>query len=156
MVVSEKDIEKIVKKLKESGKKVVFTNGCFDLIHVGHIRYLKEAKSLGDVLIVGLNSDKSVKKIKGEKRPIISERDRAEILDSLKHVDYVVIFDEKDPKKLISKIIPDVLVKGGDWSEDRIIGADIVKKNGGCVKSLPFFEGFSTTKIVEVILKKYG
>lgn len=142
--------------LKAQNKKIVFTNGVFDIIHRGHVEYLTEAKSLGDVLIVGLNSDSSVKIIKGEKRPVVNEENRAFVLVNLKPVDYVVIFKEDNPFNLISKIIPDILVKGADWGEDKIIGADIVKKNGGEVKRIRFVENNSSTNIIERIIQLYS
>lgn len=134
-------------------KKVVFTNGCFDILHVGHLRYLQDAKALGDFLIVGLNSDQSVKRLKGATRPIQNESDRAELLLGLKCVDAVVIFDEDTPIQLIEQVRPDVLVKGGDWAVNQIVGSDFVQSYGGTVKSLPFHQGRSTTDIVEKILK---
>jgi D-glycero-beta-D-manno-heptose 1-phosphate adenylyltransferase len=143
------------KRLKEKGKTVVFTNGVFDIIHSGHVDYLNKAKSLGDVLIVGLNSDKSVKKIKGEKRPIIPEKDRAFVLLNLKAVDFVILFDEETPHKLIFEIVPDILVKGGDWPIDEIVGGDIVVKNGGEVKNIEFVNYYSTSKIIDSILEKF-
>ena len=132
-------------------KKIIFTNGCFDLLHVGHVRYLNEAKAQGDKLILGLNSDSSVKKLKGESRPLQCEEDRAEILLALEAVDEVCIFDDETPIELIKAINPDVLVKGGDWPIEKIIGHEIVLKSGGEVKSLQFVEGRSTTKIIEKI-----
>ncbi len=132
-------------------KKIVFTNGCFDIIHHGHIDLLERAKSLGDHLIVGINSDKSVHGIRGENRPFVNENDRAAVLLGLKSVDEVRIFDELTPENLIKEIKPDVLVKGGDWSENEIIGADFVKKNGGEVFSLKLKDGFSSSSIVEKI-----
>ena len=127
----------------------VFTNGCFDLLHVGHVRYLQEAKAQGDVLVLGLNSDRSVKELKGPTRPIQKQEDRAEILAALESVDFVCVFDESTPIKLIEAITPDVLVKGGDWKAEQIVGSEHVLKNGGEVKSLIFIDGKSTTKIVE-------
>jgi rfaE bifunctional protein nucleotidyltransferase chain/domain len=144
-----KEISEIVRDLKISGKEIVFTNGCFDILHAGHVQYLREAKALGDILIVGLNSDASVKRLKGDSRPINSEQDRAFVLSALEMVDYVVIFDQDTPHELISLIMPDFLVKGGDWKTDKIVGADIVLASGGVVKSLPFRDGYSTTKILE-------
>ena len=132
-------------------KTTVFTNGCFDILHVGHIELLRQARELGDILVVGLNSDKSIKKIKGEKRPIIPEADRYIILKNLETVNAVLIFDEPDPLRLIKMINPDVLVKGGDWEEDEIIGADFVKQNGGKVVTIPLLEGYSTTNIINKI-----
>lgn len=133
------------------GKKVVFTNGCFDILHAGHVSYLNEARSLGDVLIVGLNSDESVKRLKGEKRPINDEEDRKFVLENLKSVDFVEVFDNDTPFDLIEFILPDVLVKGGDWKEEQIVGFDIVLANGGIVKSLNFVDGKSTTNIISKI-----
>lgn len=147
-IISLDKLEKELSILKKDGKKIVFTNGCFDIIHIGHIRYLKDAKRLGDILIVGLNSDKSVASIKPQ-RPIIPEDQRAEILASLYMVDYVVIFDEETPYELIKRIKPDVLVKGGDWKKQDIVGSDLVPE----VYSLPFVEGISTTKIIEKIIE---
>ncbi len=154
-IISKEEVIKIRKKLKEENKKVVFTNGCFDIIHIGHIDYLNKAKAFGDVLIVGLNSDSSVKKIKGEKRPIIPENERANILLNLKAVDYVIFFNEENPYKLIKIIIPDVLVKGADWEIDKIIGKDIVESNGGKVVNIAFVNEQSTSKIIQTIINKY-
>jgi len=137
-----------VRKLRESGRKIVFTNGCFDIIHIGHVRYLREAKALGDVLIIGLNSDKSVSSIKPG-RPVNPQDHRAEVLASLDMVDYVVIFDEETPHELIRLIQPDVLVKGGDWKKEDIVGSDIANKT----LSLPYVQGISTTEIIERIKK---
>lgn len=134
---------------KRTNKKVVFTNGCFDLLHVGHVRYLKQARSLGDLLVVGLNTDASVKKIKGPTRPIQNEDDRGEILSSLECVDLVTLFDEPTPIELIQKVKPDFLVKGGDWKPETIVGFDFVSGYGGKVMSLNFIDGRSTTKIIE-------
>lgn len=130
-------------------RKIVFTNGCFDILHVGHIRYLKEAKSLGDILVVGVNTDNSVKKLKGPARPIQNENDRAEILSSLESVDFVVLFSEETPEKLIHSVRPDILVKGGDWKIQDIVGSDFVLSYGGEVRSLQFVNGKSTTSIIE-------
>ncbi len=134
---------------KNQNKKIVFTNGCFDLLHVGHVRYLKQAKSLGDVLIVGINTDLSVQKLKGPTRPIQNESDRAEILAALEAVDHSVLFAEETPLQLIQIIKPDFLVKGGDWKIEQIVGSDFVLKNGGQVLSLQFVDGKSTTSLVE-------
>ena len=138
-------------RLKEAGKKVVFTNGCFDLLHPGHVRYLDEARRLGDYLIVGVNSDRSVREIKGEKRPIQDQKARTEILGALACVDSVLVFDEDNPLKVIEYLLPDILVKGGDWAEDEIIGSHAVKSSGGHVHRIPFMEGYSTTKIIRKI-----
>jgi rfaE bifunctional protein nucleotidyltransferase chain/domain len=143
------------KKAKVQRKKVVFTNGCFDILHRGHIGYLKKAKSLGDILIVGLNSDSSVKKIKGKKRPIVNQKDRAEILSALSFVDYVCIFNEETPERMIKKIIPDILVKGGDWAKPDIVGKDIVESSGGKVVTIPLVKGKSTKNIIWTIVDRY-
>lgn len=133
--------------------KVVFTNGCFDILHVGHARYLKDARALGDLLVVGLNNDASVKRLKGPERPVQNESDRAELLSSLACVDYVVLFGEDTPQELIEQVAPDVLVKGGDWPVEKIVGHKFVLARGGEVKSLPFHPGHSTTSILERIQK---
>ncbi len=142
------ELIEVLRPIREH-KKIVFTNGCFDLLHVGHVRYLQEAKAQGDVLVLGLNSDRSVKELKGPTRPIQKQEDRAEILAALESVDFVCVFDESTPIKLIEAITPDVLVKGGDWKAEQIVGSEHVLKNGGEVKSLIFIDGKSTTKIVE-------
>lgn len=134
---------------KSQNKKIVFTNGCFDLLHVGHVRYLQEAKKLGDVLVIGVNSDASVKRLKGPTRPVQIEADRAEILAALGCVDFTVIFTEDTPEKLIKAVKPDILVKGGDWKIEQIVGSDFVLANGGKVMSLQFVDGKSTTKLIE-------
>ena len=139
--------------LGRSGQRIVFTNGCFDLIHLGHLRYLTAARNLGDFLMVGLNSDRSVKTIKGPKRPINPQEQRVEVLAGLEVVDGVVIFDEPDPYNLIDLIQPDILVKGGDWPVEQIIGRDIVTKKGGQVLNIPLTEGVSTTGIIKRILE---
>ncbi|BAI79739.1 glycerol-3-phosphate cytidyltransferase [Deferribacter desulfuricans SSM1] len=149
------DVDKLVNIIDRKGKKVVFTNGCFDIVHYGHISYLYKAKELGDILVVALNSDESVKRLKGEKRPINSLKERAALIASLKPVDYVTMFEEDTPYNIIKKIKPDVLVKGGDWKEDEIVGSDIVKSYGGEVYSLNFVEGFATTNIIEKIIDLY-
>jgi len=156
LLVSIKELKAIRQKLKAGNKKVVFTNGVFDLIHSGHVDYLVKAKALGDILIVGLNSDKSVKKIKGDKRPILKQEERSFILANLKPVDYVILFDEDTPENLIKELVPDILVKGGDWTVDKIVGNDIVIKNGGEVKSIEFVNPQSTSKIIDIILKRYS
>jgi rfaE bifunctional protein nucleotidyltransferase chain/domain len=141
----------LVREWQDSGKRLVFTNGCFDLLHVGHVLYLEEARALGDVLIVGLNSDASVSRLKGPNRPIQDEYSRAHVLAALESVAMVVLFSEDDPYELIRLLQPDVLVKGGDWKADQIVGSDLVLKNGGEVKSLSFMEGHSTTQIEQKI-----
>ena len=145
----------IIKDLKAKGKRVVFTNGCFDLLHVGHIRYLEEAKTLGDILIVGVNNDSSVRKLKGPKRPVLPVEERTEILSGLGCVDYITIFDELDPLKLITSLQPDVLVKGGDWTKEQTVGKEVVERSGGEVLIIPFVKGASTSNLIETILKKY-
>ena len=148
-------LKKIVGSLKRQGKKVVFTNGCFDILHVGHVRYLSKARKMGDLLIVGLNTDRSVRAIKGEKRPIVSEKERAEVLAALGIVDYIVLFDEPAPLRLITALKPDILVKGADWSKDEIVGRDVVEKGGGKVVRIPLVPGSSSTNVIEKILKVY-
>ncbi len=140
-------------RLRTQDRKVVFTNGCFDLIHLGHVRMLTEAKSLGDVLIVAINSDRSVRELKGPNRPILNEHERAELLAALACVDYVIIFDDLLPRETIMAIQPDVLVKGGDYTPDTIVGRDEVEAIGGVVKSLSYVGGFSTTDLIERIKK---
>lgn len=135
--------------LKLHRQKIVFTNGCFDVLHYGHVRYLLEAKKLGDILVVGLNSDESVRRLKGPTRPVNGEKERAFVLAALACIDYVVIFGEDTPKELIETVIPDVLVKGGDYDLSNIVGADFVTRNGGTVTTIPFVEGFSSTHITE-------
>lgn len=137
-----------------SRRIVVFTNGCFDLLHVGHIRYLTQAKQLGELLIVGINSDESVRKIKGPQRPIQPQSDRAEILAALGMVDFVIIFNEANPERIIELLRPDILVKGGDWPESQIVGADFVRSYGGVVQSLDWVEGKSTTRLLEPKFQK--
>lgn len=150
-----KEIIELRNKLKQENKKVVFTNGCFDIVHSGHIDYLVKAKKLGDILIVGLNSDTSVRRIKGEKRPIIPQEERALILSSLKPVDFVTLFDEDTPLELIRELKPDVLVKGSDWPMNNIVGKDIVEQSGGSVKTIDFVNNQSTSGIIDLILKRY-
>ncbi len=154
-ILGKEELLVIRKKLKEENKKVVFTNGCFDILHAGHVDYLIKAKNLGDILIVGINSDSSVKLIKGEKRPIIPQQERAALIASLKPVDYVTFFDEPTPKELITYLIPDFLVKGADWSIDNIVGRDVVEANGGEVKTIRFVNDQSTSKIIKLILERF-
>ncbi len=142
-------LEKVLSDYRHAGKKIVFTNGCFDLLHIGHVTYLEEAKKLGDILIVGINTDNSVRILKGPTRPIQNENDRCEILASLKAVDHTILFTEDTPLNLIKNVKPDVLVKGGDWKPEQIVGSDFVLANGGIVKSLKFVNGKSTTSIIE-------
>lgn len=151
-ILTQTTLKDCVKKLQKKRERIVFTNGCFDIIHAGHVRYLKKAKELGDVLVVGLNSDSSVKKIKGNGRPIVPQGERAEVLSALEFIDYVVIFNEPTPYNLIKKIQPDILVKGADWAADNIIGADIVKAKGGIIARIKLAKGKSTTNIIKKIL----
>ena len=132
-------------------RKVVFTNGCFDVLHRGHVTYLAKARDLGDCLVVGLNSDASVKRLKGENRPINNENDRAYVLAALSSIDYIILFEEDTPKNLIEQVKPDILVKGGDYQIDNIVGADFVLKNGGQVLTIPFVDGYSSTKIIQAL-----
>ncbi len=148
------ELRPLLSILRSAGKKIVFTNGCFDLIHTGHTRYLAKARALGDVLVVAVNSDESVRTIKGNKRPINSENDRMETLAALEAVSYVTLFNEPDPHRIISELQPDVLVKGGDWPVDKIIGGDVVEARGGQVVNIPYVQGASTTGIIEKILKQ--
>lgn len=154
-IKTRQEIISLRKNFKKENKRVVFTNGVFDIIHSGHVDYLTKSKSLGDILIVGINSDSSVHQIKGEKRPVISEGERAFIISSLKPVDYVTLFDEDTPQMLIEDIIPDILVKGADWAPDQIVGKDIVEKNGGRVQTIEFINNQSTSRIINVILDRY-
>jgi len=147
-VLSASKLEQAIADFKKANKKIVFTNGCFDLLHIGHVRYLEQAKSLGDILIVGINTDASVQALKGPTRPIQNENDRAEILASLKAVDHTVLFDEETPINLIKTVKPDILVKGGDWKKEQIVGWDFVESYGGEVKSLQYVDGKSTTNII--------
>lgn len=149
-------LSEITKKFLESnkGKKIVFTNGCFDILHLGHVEYLNEAKAQGDLLIIGLNSDESVRRLKGPNRPINNENDRAKMLLNLKAVDCVQVFENDTPLEIIKLINPNVLVKGGDWKINQIIGSDFVIENGGEVKSLLFKEGYSTTNLIKSVQGK--
>ena len=152
-IIRKEEAKEIIDKLKKQNKKTVFTNGCFDILHVGHVRYLRESSKYGDILIVGLNSDISVKKIKGDSRPINNENDRAEILAELECVDFVVIFDEESPSKLIDELKPDIYTKGADYSLETLPERDIVLKNNIEVKFIKFVEGKSTTNIIKTIQK---
>ena len=149
------ELKATVDRLKREGKKVVFTNGCFDILHAGHTRYLRDARKLGDALILALNSDSSVRSIKGPMRPIVPEAERAEVVASLDSVDYVTVFDELTPLELIEFLQPDVIVKGGDWAEKDIVGAEAVRKWGGRVAIMPEIEGASTTNIIDKVLQVY-
>ncbi len=141
---------------RRRGQRIAFTNGCFDLIHAGHVQYLERIKRLADLVVIGLNSDTSVRRLKGPGRPLAPQRDRARVLASLRAVDYVVIFTEDTPRQLIQAIRPDVLAKGGDWAVDRIVGAELVRRAGGRVVRLPFVAGRSTTTLIQRILRAYG
>ena len=154
-IIKREALKEKVQALKRAGKSIVFTNGCFDFLHVGHVRYLKAAKAQGDVLVVGLNSDGSVKQIKGPRRPVVPEDERAEILASLACVDFVTLFDEPDPAMLIRLLMPDVLVKGADWATEAIVGRDIVESAGGRVVRIPLTEGVSTSGMIEKILASF-
>ena len=150
------EITAIAAQARRNGQSLVFTNGCFDLVHRGHVHLLRAAKAAGDLLIVALNSDRSVSEIKGPKRPIMPETDRIELIAAMEMVDYVVIFDEPDPTALIDAIKPDVLAKGADWNADKVVGAELVEKSGGRVVRIPYLQGFSTSEIIERIVKQHG
>ncbi len=154
--MTHEEIAREAGRLKKAGKRIVFTNGCFDILHAGHVRYLAAARAEGDVLVVGLNSDKSVKLIKDGKRPIVTQTQRAEVISALSSVDFVILFDEPDPLKLIQDVRPDVLVKGGDWAEKDIIGADFVKANGGKVVRVSVVPDMSTSLIIKRIVELYS
>ncbi len=149
------DLLETIKELKNDSKRIVFTNGCFDIVHLGHLKYLAKARGLGDYLVVGVNSDNSVRRLKGEKRPINTLVDRMEFLTYISSVDFIVSFDGDTPYELIKYIVPDILVKGGDWQENDIVGSDIVLSAGGYVKSLNYEEGYASTSIIEKIVKNY-
>ncbi len=154
-ILNRKTLQEKLAALRQENKKIAFTNGCFDILHVGHVRYLRAAKRTADVLVLALNSDSSVQSIKGEQRPLVPEEERAEIMAALEFIDFVTIFPELTPKELINYLKPDIIIKGGDWPEDKVIGGDDVKKWGGRVILIPFVEGKSTTNIVEKIKKVY-
>lgn len=155
-IKSRRQLRPLLKRLQARGRRIVFTNGCFDLLHVGHIRYLEKARKMGDALVVGLNSDRSVRRIKDRGRPIIPEKERAELLAALACVDYVTVFDEPDPKRLIQGLNPDILAKGGDWPKDRIIGGDLVRARGGKVVTIPLVPHASTSHIIHRVLRRYA
>jgi len=148
-ILSRSELQTERARLRDVGQKLVFTNGVFDILHVGHVRYLQQARELGDALVVAINSDASARQLKGEGRPLTTENDRAEILAALACVDYVTVFDDLSPRSLIAELLPDVLVKGGDYALDQIHGREEVEAAGGRVVSLPFVEGASTSKIIE-------
>ncbi|HYY94326.1 MAG TPA: D-glycero-beta-D-manno-heptose 1-phosphate adenylyltransferase [Pyrinomonadaceae bacterium] len=143
------ELRRVREGLRAAGRRLVFTNGCFDLLHVGHVRYLRQARALGDALLVAVNSDRSVRALKGAGRPVLSESERAELLAALSSVDFVTVFDEESPRSLIAEVLPDVLVKGGDYALEEIHGREEVERAGGRVVALPFVEGASTTSIIE-------
>jgi rfaE bifunctional protein nucleotidyltransferase chain/domain len=154
-----KTLEEIVlirQRLRSEGKKVVFSNGCFDILHAGHVRYLNQARALGAVLVLGLNSDTSVRALKGEGRPIVPEDERAEVLAALSCIDFIFIFDDLTPQRVIDALVPDILVKGADWGISEIVGRETVEKAGGAVRSIPLVEGTSTTNIINRILSQFG
>jgi len=148
-------LKKLISYLKARRKKIVFTNGCFDLLHYGHVKYLQDAKKKGDVLVVGINSDSSAKRIKGEKRPVVNEKDRLRLVAALESVDYVVLFKEDTPLKIIKFIKPDVLVKGADWNKNNIVGKDFVITYGGSVSAIRFVKGYSTSNLIKKIAKRF-
>lgn len=148
-----KELKEILNIEKQNGKRIVFTNGCFDILHVGHIRYLEEAKNYGDILVVAVNSDASVKGLKGDSRPLVPEQDRAEVLSALGCIDYVLIFEEPDPVRVITELLPHILIKGGDYKPDEVLGKDIVETNNGKVIIIPLVENRSTTNLVWQIRK---
>jgi D-beta-D-heptose 7-phosphate kinase/D-beta-D-heptose 1-phosphate adenosyltransferase len=153
VILDTEELLRVREALRAEGRVLVFTNGCFDLLHVGHVRYLAEARRLGDALLVAINSDRSVRALKGASRPILSESERAEMLAALEAVDFVTVFDDESPRSLIAEILPDVLVKGGDYSFDEIHGREEVERAGGRVLSLPFVKGASTTYIINKVKK---
>ncbi len=150
------EMVRIRSKLRNEGKKLVFTNGCFDILHVGHVRYLNQARTLGDALVLALNSDGSVRNLKGAGRPVVPEMERAEILAALGCVDYVFLFDDSTPQRVIDALVPDVLVKGADWKISEIVGRETVEKAGGVVRNITLVEGSSTTNIIGRILQNFG
>ncbi len=154
---TKEELARVLATRREQGSRVVFTNGCFDLIHVGHTRYLQEARRLGDLLVVGVNSDASLRSLdKGGDRPIVPQAQRAEVLAALACVDYVVVFDEPTPVSLIEQLQPDVLVKGGDWTPDQIVGRDTVEQRGGAVRTIPLVPGVSTTELLRTIRRTHS
>jgi rfaE bifunctional protein nucleotidyltransferase chain/domain len=155
-ILTWEELKKEADRLRGEGKKIAFTNGCFDILHVGHVQYLREARKTGDILVLGLNSDASVRAIKGGKRPLVPQGERAEVVASLMSVDYVTVFDETTPLNLIMHLRPDILVKGGDWEEEEVVGRETVRSWGGKVVIVPMTDGASTTRIVEKICRIYG
>jgi D-beta-D-heptose 7-phosphate kinase / D-beta-D-heptose 1-phosphate adenosyltransferase len=155
-VREKEELRRTLERLKHDGMRIVFTNGCFDLLHIGHLRYLEKAKGLGDILVIGVNSDSSVQRLKGPKRPVLPLEERMELLCGFECVDYVTSFDESTPLELITLLKPNVLVKGGDWSKETIVGREVVEGLGGEVVVLPFFDGNSTSNLIETILERYA
>ena len=151
VILDREELLRVRESLRTGGRRVVFTNGCFDILHVGHVRYLKAARELGDALLVAVNSDRSVRALKGAGRPVMSEAERAEMLAALSPVDFVTVFDEESPRQIIGELLPDVLVKGGDYAPEEIHGREEVERAGGRVVALPFVEGASTTGVIERI-----
>jgi rfaE bifunctional protein nucleotidyltransferase chain/domain len=154
-ILDRKTLKERLDALRKEGKKIAFTNGCFDILHVGHVRYLKEARKKADILVLALNSDSSVRAIKGDKRPLVPEEERAEVLAGLECIDFVTIFSESTPLELICYLRPDALIKGGDWPEDKVVGRDEIKQWGGNVTLIPEVIGKSTTNIVDKIITVY-
>jgi len=154
-IIPTNKIKELFSKLKKEGKTVVFTNGCFDIVHAGHVDYMEKARSFGDILIVGVNSDASVKRIKGDKRPIVDLNHRLRLLQGLSVIDYLCVFEEDTPLELIKKVVPNVLVKGEDWKEKGIVGEDFVKTYGGKVELIKLLPGISTSIIIDKIIKTY-
>ncbi|HSH70011.1 MAG TPA: D-glycero-beta-D-manno-heptose 1-phosphate adenylyltransferase [Deferrisomatales bacterium] len=150
-IVDAREAVRAAAERRSRGERLVFTNGCFDILHPGHVRYLQQARSLGEMLLVGLNSDASVRRLKGPERPVVCESDRATVLAALESVDYVVVFEEDTPLSLIRSVLPDVLVKGGDWALEQIVGREVVEARGGKVLSIPFVAGHSTSGVIERI-----
>ncbi len=148
-------LKNLILCLKAQRKKIVFTNGCFDLLHYGHVKYLQDAKKKGDILVVGINSDISVKRIKGKPRPVVNEKDRLRLVAALESVDYIVLFKEDTPLKIIKFIKPDVLIKGADWNKNNIVGRDFVLSYGGRVSTIKFVKGYSTTNLIKKIAKRF-
>lgn len=155
-ILSREELKREIVRLRNEGRKIAFTNGCFDILHVGHVRYLREAAKTGDILVLAINSDASVRALKGDQRPLVPEAERADVVAALQSVDYVTVFDELTPLELIEDLKPDVIVKGGDWVEEKIVGRDAVKQWGGSVVIVPETPGASTTNIVEKIISVYG
>ena len=153
-IISLEEIGSRIRSWRKESRKLVFTNGCFDILHSGHVRYLQTAAGFGDILVLGLNSDSSVRKLKGPRRPIMTQADRAYLLSAIEAIDCIVIFDEETPARLIQIVSPDVLVKGGDYLSEDVVGCDTVKENGGCVKIVPFVDGKSTSEIIKSILEQ--